>query len=128
MSKDAILKWVLGIVGAFVVSSVGYLLTLPTKIVLLEERGAVLAGQLDDTLALVDALHPRGSALAGGPPEDDDEAEQRAAKIRGLMKRAPAPEPIAVPLVLLMDDDDSAAPECPPCPCECPEPTPEPPP
>lgn len=119
-------KLLLGLTGSLLVAAVSYLLTLPTKVALLEERGAVLAGQLDDTLALVDALHPRGSALAGGPPEDDDEAEQRAAKIRGLMKRAPAPESIAVPLVLLMDDDDSAAPECPPCPCECPEPTPAP--
>lgn len=115
-------KLLLGLAGSLLVAAVSYLLTLPTKVALLEERGAVLSGQLDDTLALVDALHPRGSALAGGPSEHDDEAEQRAARIRGLMKRAPEPPP---PL-LLADDDDSAAPECPPCPCECPEPTPAP--
>lgn len=108
-------KLAMGLLATALTASVSFLWTLPAKVAVMQERDAALAAQLDSTIAVIDALHPRGSALAGGPPESDDDMEQRAAKLRGLMKRAPAvivetpPEPV-----------------CPPCPCECPEPTPTP--
>ena len=101
------LAGVLGLVISF-----GF--NLPTRLALVEERSAVLGEQLDETLDLVSALHPRGSARAGGPVDED--AEVRDVKIRDLMKRAPPP------VVLI----EGPPPSCPPCPCECPEPEPTP--
>ena len=103
-----------GIAASLMVAALGWLARLPTQVELQSARIEVLDRQLTDTLAVIDALHPRGSALAGGPPESDDEMQQRDAKLRALMKRAPA--------VIV----ENAPPPCPPCPCECPEPTPTP--
>lgn len=108
-------KLAMGLLASALTASVGFLWTLPAKVAVMQERDAALGKQLDDTIGVIDALHPRGSALAGGPPESDDEMEQRAAKIRGLLKRAP--QVVVEPAPML---------ECPPCPCESPEPTPAP--
>jgi len=114
VNKEAVIKLVLGLIGSLLVGAVGFLLTLPTEVALTAARIDNLAAQVDDTLAVIDALHPRGSARAGGPVDED--AEVRDVKIRDLMKRAPPP------VVLI----EGPPPPCPPCPCECPEPEPTP--
>jgi len=104
-------RLLMGLMGAALIGIAGSLWETPTRLALIEERAATLGGQLDETLDLVSALHPRSSGLAGGPPEATTEAEARAARIRALKSRAPAPTPVSA------DDDDSAeALACPPCP------------
>ena len=92
-----------GVAALLLATALGFIWNAHSQLATIEARLTGVEDVLDGVLDTFDVLHPRGSALAGGPSE---RAEGMKARLERIQQRAP--EPPAADDDDSGDDDDSA--------------------